>query len=82
MAMAQSKPIFQLKADCDPTVFATVRLTQTYADGCTVKHDVPTTDGTRIEAVLYCIREIQETADALLILVTNFLTTFIVHCMA
>jgi hypothetical protein len=40
--MAQCKPIFQLKADCDPMAFVTIRLTQTYADGRTVKHDVPT----------------------------------------
>jgi uncharacterized membrane protein YgcG len=61
--MAQRKPIFQLKADCDPTEFATVRLTQVYADGCTVKRDVPTMDGASIKAVLYYIREFQATTN-------------------
>jgi hypothetical protein len=63
--MAHRKPIFQLKADCDPTEFVTTGLTQTYADGRTVKREVPTMDGTSIEAVLYCIREFQEIADEL-----------------
>jgi hypothetical protein len=63
--MAHRKPIFQLKADCDPTEFTTVRLTQTYVDGSIVKREAPTMDGTSIEAVLYCIREFQEIADEL-----------------
>jgi hypothetical protein len=63
--MAQRKPIFQLKADCDPTEFVTVRLTQNYVDGTTVKREAPTMDGTSMEAVFYCIREFQEIADEL-----------------
>jgi hypothetical protein len=63
--MAQRKPIFQLKADCDPTEFVTVRLTQFYVDGSTVKREAPTMDGTSMEAVLYCILEFQEIANKL-----------------
>jgi hypothetical protein len=63
--MAHRKPIFQLNADYDPTQFVTVRLTQTYADNQTIKRDVPTMDGTSIEAVLYCIREFDKIAGEL-----------------
>jgi hypothetical protein len=63
--MAQRKPIFQLKADCDATTFTNIKIQQTYADGSTIKGEVPTMDGASIEAVLYCIREFQETADEL-----------------
>ena len=40
-------------------------LTQRYAGGNTIKRDVPTIDGTSMEAVLYCIKEFQETANEL-----------------
>jgi hypothetical protein len=61
--MALCKPILQLKADYDSTKLTTVRLIQMYADGTTVKQDIPQTDGTSIEAMLHCIQEYQETAD-------------------
>jgi hypothetical protein len=57
--------IIQLKPDFDPVDFINVSLQQTYADGRTVKGDVPTTDGTSIEEILYCIREFSGTATAL-----------------
>jgi hypothetical protein len=63
--MAQRKPIFQLKADYDPKDLLLVKLQQTYADGRTVKRDIPSTDGVSIESVLYCIREYQELTQAL-----------------
>jgi hypothetical protein len=63
--MAQRKPILQLKADCDPTKFIQVKLTQTYAGGRTVKRDTPTMDGASIQAVLQCIREFDELASDL-----------------
>jgi hypothetical protein len=57
--MALCKPFLQLKADYDSTKLTTVRLIQTYADGTTVKQDVPQMDGISIEAVLHCIQEYQ-----------------------
>ena len=63
--MAQRKPIFQLKADYDPTEFILVRLTTTYADGRIIKRDAPTMDGSSIEVVLYCIREFDDLASEL-----------------
>jgi hypothetical protein len=64
--MAQRKlPIFQLKADCDPAEFTQVQLTQTYADGRTIRRETPTMDGVSIEAVLYCIHKFQEVTVAL-----------------
>jgi hypothetical protein len=53
MTMAQQKPIFQLKADFDSMEFITIRITQTYDDGRTLKCDIPTMDGTSMEVVLY-----------------------------
>jgi hypothetical protein len=58
-----TSPSFSLKADYDSTKLTTVRLTQMYADGTTVKRDIPQMDSTSIEAVLHCIQEYQETAD-------------------
>jgi hypothetical protein len=49
--MAQRKPIFQLKADYDPTELTTVRVQQTYADGSVVKREIPKKDGTSMEPV-------------------------------
>jgi hypothetical protein len=63
--MAQWKPIFQLKAGYDSTELMTVRILQTYVDGRVVKREIPTMDGTSMEAVFYCIRGFQETCDEL-----------------
>jgi hypothetical protein len=63
--MAQTKPILQLKADCVPTNFITIRITQTYADGRTVKRDVPAMEGSSMEAALYCIQEYIKILDEL-----------------
>ena len=40
-------------------------MTQTNAEGITVKRDAPTMDGTSIEAVLYCLREFNEISEEL-----------------
>jgi hypothetical protein len=60
--MAYRRSIIQLKADCNPSNFTLVKLQQTYADGRTVKPENPCTDGSSIEAILYCLREFLEMA--------------------
>jgi hypothetical protein len=45
--MAQRKPIIQLKADYNIMELVTVKLSQAYQDGRTVKLDVPAMDGLR-----------------------------------
>jgi hypothetical protein len=59
------RSIIQLKADRDPSNFTLVKLQQTYANGRTVKQGNPCTDGSSIEAILYCLREFLETATEL-----------------
>jgi hypothetical protein len=63
--MAYQRSIIQLKPDFDITDLINVRLQQTYADRRTLKRDIPTTDGTNIDEILYCLREFQETATTL-----------------
>ena len=60
--MAYRRSIIQIKADCHPSDFDTVKLQQTYADGRTLKRDNPITDGASIESLLYCLRGFLETA--------------------
>jgi hypothetical protein len=58
--MAFRAPAFTFKRDFDPTELPMVRLEQNYEDGSEQKWEVPTADGSSIEATLYVICEFNE----------------------
>jgi hypothetical protein len=69
---------FTLRRDFDPTELPTVHLEQNYEDSSQQKREVPTADGSSIEATLYVMKasstELQQSS--ILTPHWNFLITF------